>query len=85
MPVCVTLQAWVQARHGYPPSSTASQEINCTKALQVFPLIGSIITLEETSFFSYIDLLVFWFLCCVHTWACPGQRTNRGNCLRHGS
>lgn len=68
------------ARHSHLPSSTASQGINRTEALQVFSLNGSIITLEQISFFfPTLICLFFGFMCCVHTWACRGQRTNHGN------
>lgn len=86
MPGCVTLQAWVQARHSHLPSSTASQGINYTKALQVFSLIGSIITLEQISFFPILICLCFG-LCvvCAHGHAEVRGQTMGISSLHHGS
>lgn len=86
IPACVILQAWVQDRHSHPPSSTASQGINCTKTLQVFSLIGSIITVEQISFFPTL-ICLFFGLCVVCS---RGHAEVRGqtvgiSSLHHGS
>lgn len=76
--VCVTLQAWVQA-------TQSSAFISCFTGNKLYRgtarfFTGWINHHFGTNFiFSYIDLLGFWFMCCVRTWTCRGQRTDRGN------